>query len=91
MTDPWENERERAEKARGYVDDGLPAWNWHVRSLEDVERLLAEADALLAMVPFAGHLDRCLRVNYGVRHECDCGYTKALAALPEHLKGDTNQ
>ncbi len=36
--------------------------------------------ALLAMLPFAQHDYRC------EAESCICGYDKALAALPEHLR-----
>ncbi len=84
MTEPWMDVRERVEKARRHVDDGWPAWNWHVHSLEDAERLLADADALLvfkdaAMGYIAGNPRDYAMWLHKIR--------EAHAALPEHLKG----
>ncbi len=77
MSDPWADVRE-----------GLTLTNELLRIEGDYSNpdellvaarsLLADADALLGMLLFAGHKPWCTH--------CDCGYEEALAALPEHLR-----
>lgn len=89
MTDPWPEVRKIIRRLKTkFMPD---AYYQLAVPLVDTDALLTDADALLTMLPFSGHTDRCLRVNYGVDQECDCGYTKALAALPEHLRGDNDE
>ena len=72
MNDPWSQIRERA--------DGMYEHKYGEMVLSDaLERLLTDADALLAVVrKYAGHDDVCDHAD-----PCMCGFS---AALPEHLK-----
>ena len=74
MTDPWADERERLHPERRI------AWRAADR---DIERLLTDADALLAVVPkIKSVLDNGSlqdKVKFGMIYGI-------LAALPEHLK-----
>ncbi len=45
-----------------------------------------DRDALLTLREYAGHKQSCELPEAGVRGICDCGFTKAYAALPEHLR-----
>lgn len=91
MSDPWEDVRERLEShssAKPYTSD--------------VSRLLADADALLAV---KAELEELIASSTGVDglhlngdlatwDELLNGpyrWLRALAALPEHLRGDSNE
>ncbi len=54
-----------------------------------IREMMRQREALLAMLPFAQHDYRCEARN-GVE-SCACGYETALAALPEHLRGDKDE
>ncbi len=55
----------------------------------DIERsreILKDADALLAVVPYATHHFGCPGGYKGKPDECICGLDEILAALPENLR-----
>ncbi len=84
MSDPWADIRERLE--RGEVVYFVP----------EFKALLADSDALLAIVPFARHKSECqIARAWGngpggtfTDPHCNCGFLTALAAAPQHLRGD---
>jgi len=85
MTDPWADVRELSRQDRPIPDSlAFP--------------LLTDADALLAVVPFARHKQECqIARAWGdgpggtfTEPHCNCGYDEAFAALPERLKTTSN-
>jgi hypothetical protein len=61
-----------------------------------MRHLLKDADALLAVVPFARHKKECqIARAWGLGPggtftdpHCNCGFENTLAALPEHLRDE---
>lgn len=87
MNDPWADVRELIKN----LEDSDPTW---LINNPGLVWLLADADALLAVVPFARHKKECqIARAWGTGPggtftdpHCNCGYEKVLAALSEYLK-----
>ncbi len=81
MTDPWADVRNRMRMTRRWKAD--PATKKQMmEDIQDVGRLLADADALLA----AGHSMDCdVRKDSATTPDCSCGWTERMShiALPE--------
>ncbi len=88
MTDPWADVREKA--TTDEHDSWCISWaNEHLPCdchLADLRSILAGADALLAVVPYATHHFGCPGGYKGKPDECVCGLDEILAVLPEHLR-----
>ncbi len=79
MTDLWADERRAMEIGTG---------DYLYMSLKNV---LTDADALLTLKEYAGHKQSCELPEAGVRGICDCGFTQALADLPEKLRDEDQE
>ncbi len=88
--DYWADVRERLLIGRWFVHELTDLEIENVKSMEaDIERILADATALLAVVRLAANVAQAEEYsdNHWRVHHHDMGPLRiALAALPEHLK-----
>ena len=82
MTDPWADVRE------GINTDVpiLPGMGVLAPAIELQRRLLADADAMLAVVRASQAFQAAMKVDFVVSLGARDAWLEAIAALPEHLK-----
>ncbi len=79
MTDPWADVRERHQKdAEAFAEKRLAPKDDPLQRVLDMDRVLTDADALLAVVR---RIEKAYSLDY---------IYQLIAALPEHLKGDVH-
>lgn len=84
MTDPWEDVR--------YLSEKRPRGPWGTIAQVEIERLLTDADALLAVVRAAEELEIAYDMRTSERSVAEGSSREleylqdTLAALPEHLR-----
>lgn len=86
MSDPWEDVRKRLDRRHGTFAYCHKGQKGYIDAQDQVDKLLADADTLLAVVRAAEPVSKGKTI-LGITGDKWRALEKALAALPEHLKG----